>query len=382
MPDKVQYEIAKPSDFDELLDFLNFVFSYSARPHEFKKRLPKLYGENKMDEQTHFVAKKDGKIIAAVLICKTEQKVGNTVLKVGGVGSVSAHPYHRKNGHMTALMDMATAEIRRTCDFGVLGGQRQRYAHFGFQPSGWEAEFTLTTANIRKAYSEVDTHGYCFQRLHSCDLDLISACHKLQSIQDLTAIRPPEHFFDIMSSWENELYAITYDGDFIGYTCVSDQDVFELVLNNDAHIKPVLKALSEEIIGKKCAFLLDMYSKSLTDELSAICEQYSLRTCNKFLITNFKKVICAHLSLKTQKQSLNDGDLLLKIDNETIEISVKNGQVTVSGTDNPPQVTLTAAQATSGLFTPMYSQTLQQNLPDFAKSWFPLGLFIHVPDGC
>ena len=32
---KVTYEMAKPEDYDEIVDLANFVFSYAHRPHEF-----------------------------------------------------------------------------------------------------------------------------------------------------------------------------------------------------------------------------------------------------------------------------------------------------------------------------------------------------------
>ena len=44
---KVTYEMAKPEDYDEIIDLANFVFSYAHRPHEFKTLIPKAYGPDR-----------------------------------------------------------------------------------------------------------------------------------------------------------------------------------------------------------------------------------------------------------------------------------------------------------------------------------------------
>ena len=52
---------------EEIIDFLNLVFSQSHYPHDFKKLAPKAYSENINGlGAEHYLAKKDGKIKAIV----------------------------------------------------------------------------------------------------------------------------------------------------------------------------------------------------------------------------------------------------------------------------------------------------------------------------
>ena len=41
MATEVRFEIATPADYDEIVEFANFVFSYAHCPHEFKTMIPK-----------------------------------------------------------------------------------------------------------------------------------------------------------------------------------------------------------------------------------------------------------------------------------------------------------------------------------------------------
>ena len=66
---KVTYEMAKPEDYDEIVDLANFVFSYAHRPHEFKTLIPKAYGPDRTMWPEHFLAPANGLLRATVCTC-------------------------------------------------------------------------------------------------------------------------------------------------------------------------------------------------------------------------------------------------------------------------------------------------------------------------
>ena len=41
----VEYRLSLPSEWDDVVDFANFVFSQAHRPHDFKTLLPKVYAD-------------------------------------------------------------------------------------------------------------------------------------------------------------------------------------------------------------------------------------------------------------------------------------------------------------------------------------------------
>lgn len=56
----------KAGDREDIIDFINMVFSMTGRAHNFKALLPKLYGDALDTSGFHFLAKEDGKIKAVV----------------------------------------------------------------------------------------------------------------------------------------------------------------------------------------------------------------------------------------------------------------------------------------------------------------------------
>lgn len=55
-----------PGNCPDILDFANYVFSQSSQPHDFRRLLPKLYGENSGSEGYHYLVREDGRIRAMV----------------------------------------------------------------------------------------------------------------------------------------------------------------------------------------------------------------------------------------------------------------------------------------------------------------------------
>ena len=118
----------RSQDQEEIIDFINMVFSQNSVPHDFKTLLPKLYSDDADTGCCHFLAKEDGKIRAVVGLFPTQLHVGERRLKLGHIGSVSVHKYSRGKGYMKKLMHMAIEAAKAEgMDALVLGGLKNRY---------------------------------------------------------------------------------------------------------------------------------------------------------------------------------------------------------------------------------------------------------------
>ena len=162
----VEYRLSLPSEWDDVVDFANFVFSQAHRPHDFKTLLPKVYADGAPEIARHFVAVRGGRIRAMVADCLQELRVGDRTLRAGMVGTVSVHPYSRGEGHMKKLMAMMIDDAQQSgLDLLILGGQRQRYGYFGFDNFGCTPHYTLTDASVRHGCAGVDASGISFSEL-------------------------------------------------------------------------------------------------------------------------------------------------------------------------------------------------------------------------
>lgn len=88
------------------------------------------------DEDLSFAAFEKGKAVSSVHVFVREirDREGRP-LKVGGIGSVSTHPDHRKHGHSGQLLEMAIEGMERAgCVWSLLGtGVNDHYARYGWR---------------------------------------------------------------------------------------------------------------------------------------------------------------------------------------------------------------------------------------------------------
>ena len=146
----VEYRKARKEEADDLLDFINYVFSQAHRPHDFKKYDPKMYDSEYPFWEEHYVAVDDGRIRATVALTQRKDKEDEDGLVYGYIGQVSVHPYHRGKNYMRVLMNMAIADMQKAgYDYSLLDGQRQRYGYFGYEPANYRYRFLIDSTNIR-----------------------------------------------------------------------------------------------------------------------------------------------------------------------------------------------------------------------------------------
>lgn len=240
-----EYRLARPEEENDILDFINFVFSQAHRPHDFRALLPKVYAHPGFS-QYHVVAVENGRIRGTVALLPLTLRVsGGDTLSVGYIGSVSAHPYDKGAGHMKKLMNLTLENAEKAgYDLLTLGGQRQRYAYFGFERAEMHRTFRLRTPNVRHALRDVDASAVIIREIQAGDEDLIAAAYALSSAQDMTCLRDRARYLDIMHSWCNRLYAVldAATGAFEGYLNVSDDYIAEMALVREERLPQVLKA--------------------------------------------------------------------------------------------------------------------------------------------
>ena len=163
---------------EELIDFLNYVFGMNGADSGFYRLLPKLYKPENRPEDYNYVVLEDGKLRAAVGAYPIELEVAGHVLRGAGIGNVAVHPFHRRKGYMKDAMGQAMEAILQSgADFAALGGQRQRYSYFGFEPAGLCGTFGLNSANLRHALPGAG-EGYAARKIGPEDAAALAAVRR------------------------------------------------------------------------------------------------------------------------------------------------------------------------------------------------------------
>ena len=238
----IRYEKAHPGEENKIVDFGNYVFSQSARPHDFRALLPKVYREGKQNAHMHYVAHDENGDIRAMVAClPLHMEIAGEKLLVGTVGTVSVHPYARGEGHMKHVMKLMQDDARaQGMDAVVLGGRRQRYNFFGYEHAGANAVFSLNTDNVRHALGAADDTALTFQKVEDGDTALIDQCYALYQKGLVRGARPREEYLSYMRSWNGTLVAILKDGRFVG-ALQECGTLGEVLLENESDLPAVIR---------------------------------------------------------------------------------------------------------------------------------------------
>ena len=391
------FDRANPEDFDEIVDLANYVFSYSGDRHDFPILLPKLYKKEHGTAIHHFVAREDGKIMAVVGAFPMRMFVAGEDLLVYGIGSVCVHPYRRKRGYMNTLMRLAhEAIVASGADFGCLGGQRQRYRHFGYDRCGQSIDFTLNKANVRHRYGRDVFQELSFRSMAADDPDL-EICREWFARRPAHVIREPDRFHDIQRSWNADMWCILTNGTPCGYLSASKdgKEVHELVTGDGRDPAEVLSSWIERQNLNELKFSLPPYDQKGIASLSSLCEDVCLEAADNIAIFNFPRVVKAFLQLKAGYAGLPDGSLVLSVEGRTpFRISMQEGRACVMETDEPANLMPAYMDALAFLFGPLggvASAALESRCTAgpagwtgqeraLARSWFPLPLFFDSLD--
>ena len=239
---KVEFCKGTLEDRQDIVDFGDLVFSKNSRPHDFQTLLPKLYGPASQFEPLHYLVKEDGKIRAMICVLPMEYRVGNKILKINGVGTVSVHPAARSRGYMKKLMAWALEDMEAEgYDFSVLGGQRQRYEYFGYTPMGTRLRYTVTRDNLRHRYA-----GRTFASLHLRPMEEkdVADCYALYEQQSIRVCRSQEEFLAVLRSWTATPWVVEENDSIVGYFCSNGNLLPEVLLRNPALLPDLLHTSS------------------------------------------------------------------------------------------------------------------------------------------
>ncbi len=370
-----EYCLGTVSEKEEIVDFINYVFSQAKFPHDFKALVPKSYGENAKElGAVHYLAKCDGKIKALVATRIIDVNVAGEIVRYGMIGNVSVHPYSRGEGHMKQLMQMAKEDaLKRGVDILVLGGQRQRYGYFGYELGGAVQLYNVSETNLRHCLGDLDTSSVDFENLEEKDVAFAKSLYEKRIFHTL---RPDDEFTDIVHTWAKPCRMIYKDNHSIGYVY---GDFEEVVLGDEKDYPLVLKAFFEKHSVSGLQIRVAPWQKERNAFLMNLCEDFSLSHVEMLNVLNWEKVLAAFFKLKSLCFSLEDGRLFLEIDTEVFEIVVSEGKAFVKKHNSfeGDCLQLTHMEAQRMIF----SLTTVMNPDENHLNWFPLHFCVDSPDG-
>ncbi len=373
------------ADNEQMIKVLDDVFFRDEVPEiHFLSLLPKLYKDKYEPAYNNFMIKEDGEIKASVGLFPLTMNAGGVQLKIGGIGNVAVARDSRGKGYMIECMKMALDQMKNDgTDISLLGGQRQRYEYFGYEPAGAQLSVEINRRNIGYIKGDDYTNSYTAKVISQDDSELIAAVKALHESTGVYVNRPKEDYEDILRSWSCIPYAAFDNGEFKGYFCrrgeggiqefrpVNVQDGLDLALC-------VLNTIEKDSFS----FELPLYDTELCEYFCVNSNGTELSHSENTNVLNYKKFILAFLSIKARRVNLGEGSLVLLIHgykkDEQLRISVKGKEVTVEETADAPDIELEHLEAMR-FIAGLYCGS-GQKLPAFAAGWFPVDYFFYSQD--
>ena len=237
-----EYRRASREDYAAIIEMANHAFAPKEHSGDFEKDtsvnsyfpriLPKLY-QNPDTAPMHYIAVLDGKITGIVASFIQPTYVSGHRMNVVGIGTVCTHPDHRREGLMIRLMEDSIRFAEESgADYMVLGGQRQRYGHWGFENAGTNTIFFVSTENTGRLFGPDADFGYAFHEFREEDTEYIREERALRTSAGIYEERPGELEFRALFSMGHKPYAILKDGKFEGSFLSADDRIEDLRLKN------------------------------------------------------------------------------------------------------------------------------------------------------
>lgn len=371
----IEYRWAEPREEEELLDLINLVFSQTARPHEFEKLIPKVYAHPGF-ACFHAVAAEGDRLVGVVGALPMEARLSPALPPLRGayIGSVAVHPRFRGAGHMQALMQMQIDAARaRGNDFLALGGQRQRYSHYGFEKACGEVRFTLNRSNARHALPEGG--GFSFETVTN-DHPALPFMAALHEKQPFSCLRPRDRFFETLTTYGGVPWAIKKGDAWAGYLVSLDDSVTELALENESDLAGVLGAwLRKE---GKCVLSCPAGLHERLQCLDEIAEWAELVDSQMLKVLNWGRVLETAFRCRAENGPVPEGRRVLRVENAGAwALEAKDGGVSVTPTEEGADLQLSEQKAVSLLFSPL---TAWLSPDPLLRAWLPLPMDIPVAD--
>ncbi|MFV0502931.1 MAG: GNAT family N-acetyltransferase [Lachnospirales bacterium] len=356
----MEYVIGSKEDNEDIIDFIDLIFSKNSGPHDFKTLLPKLYTNN--TSMYHYLAKEDGKIRGVICVYPFTIKMGDDYLECNGVGSVSVHPSQRGKGIMKKLMDFALCNM--DCHVSFLFGNRHRYQYYGYEKGGTQFNFTFTKDSLK--------HGNLKEKY---DLKFIEGFNnEILNLyrNEKMYIQRNNSFEKTCKTWGNKLYGIYCEENFIGYIVFNNNKIVELILNNMKYMPSVLiEHMNLQDIDES-NLILSSLDKNKIKYFLDLKENYTIEENANINILNFpyflKFNIKANLIYKKIKYSN-----VIEFDGVKYKINIDDYDVTVEETTENAIITLPRNQGVEILFSPLGKYLLEDEL-------FPLDVYVSPLD--
>lgn len=384
----------REGDFDELLEMLNYTFgTHYGRGMDFLNEQPNMWVRDDEHMGRHFGIFDGGKLASVVGIYPLPTVIDGTKVLFATTGNVATHPDFTGRGYFTELFTKIMAELDTiNADAARLGGARQRYARFGFEPCGTLHKFMINE-RTRKACQKEPT-GIEFKAVDEGDIKELAFIDGLSKKALMYVDRSPDfgyrHVFLNLCSKHARPYIAMKDGEFVGYLSSYADSQF-IGRSTDGRNIAEIRAITPQILrdmvfawqercGRDVEVPIAPFMKDEVRIFSGIAQSMTTHTPSHFKFRKFENVSDALMRVKAKTVDMPEGEFAIEIaDYGRICFYNRGGVAGCEKTNVAPIATLNKNDAARLIFGP-HSPEAVCDLPYIARAFLPLPLTWNTND--
>ena len=372
----------KKDDMEELFDLLNTTFGTKyGRPMHFDLEQPKMWVKDDLHMERHIAVFEDGKMAAVVGIYPLPAVIGGEKFLFCTTGNVATLPQYEGKGYFSKIFPLAIEEARKQGAVSArLGGARQRYGRYGFEPCGPAYEFRITDHNAK--YTRA-AEGITLEEIKREDKETLAYCNALMKKKIFYVERSTEeNYRDVylaLCSKEAKPFLVKRNGSPIGYISAKGNfsSIFEFSFEDEADVLAASAAAALQNANKMTSVIVPPTMPKAIAILQAAAQEIAIVHPSRFCILQYERLVNRLLKVKESLVPLPACDLVLKIeDGECLHLHTGADGAYCKATSEAPDITLPHLEAQRFLFG-MRADDLLASLP--AEKQFALRNILPLP---
>ena len=378
----------KTENYSELLNLLNTVFANKyGRDMDFLSEQPKMWVKDDEHMGRHFGIFEDGKLVSVSGIYPLSVKIGDASLQFATTGNVATLMGYEGRGYFSATFVKIMEELSNLgIDAARLGGARQRYARYGYEPAGSVYRISFSADNRKKYFCDRGKDVE-FLRITAESEDALKYASDLSRKSKIFVERSTENgyrdVFLALSTKHSVPYLAMRGGVPIGYLSAYANRQFVGYSEWGPNVSEIRANSSSDFIDIVCSYqrkvnasILFSLPPYMTEELSAFArcaESISIASPSHFKIINYAALADALMKIKDRSTMLEGEEVIEIEDYGRLRFYNKGGECGCEVCNAPARLKLDRLSATRVLFGHLPPFEVMKGSPVLA-SWLPLPL--------
>jgi len=377
----MKIELCDSSNFEELMDFLHECFKTNDPLHpRFEALYPDIYRKDSELLQGIIILREGGRMASSAGLFPIPLHVGNKSLVIRGVGGVATHPDFRGKSLMIKVMDeIKLMLVKENPAFSWLGGNRYRYAHWGWERAGTCVNFNMWSKNS----SAVQQNGFRPREIQYSEIPWqeVITLRKAISFRGNASVeslkyryqRPSLRFFVSENDDKEKAFLVLSHNSAVAEFCGSPKGVSDIITS-------LMKELRN--IHVQSPMNNDSYFKVF----KAFAESWEISSCGNLAVCNFRETLALaeeNPAVHELKGLGNCGANLILADNKNPEqrvfIGVENEKISIDyRREKFPDIKINPVTAASLVFGPQKPSMVLER-PDLFWLDSILPIVINIP---